>query len=326
MTKIIGLFGCGNIGKRYLQSLKKIKEPLNIFIYDINNDSLSKAILAYNEIKIKNDHKLISSIMSDKTKFESYYDLAILSSSSASRYEILLKITKYSNIKNFILEKILFQSVVEYENSSKILKSKKAWVNCANRTMKDYRHLASFINRDYPIEFEIYGSNWGMACNAIHYLDFFQWITKSNKLEIDSNNLDKKLYSSKREGFIEIFGNFSAKVGSNTINLSCLNVEDTTKEERKMVIKNHTKVINIFPNQNVFEVKVNNVLDARYEFYEDRISDYMNVNVENILNDQDIELPTFEESKETHLIFLKFLIKHMEVIMPNKRFEKVPIT
>ena len=93
-----------------------------------------------------------------------------------------------------------------------------------------------------------------------------------------------------------------------------------------MVIKNHTKVINIFPNQNVFEVKVNNVLDARYEFYEDRISDYMNVNVENILNDQDIELPTFEESKETHLIFLKFLIKHMEVIMPNKRFEKVPIT
>ena len=55
MTKIIGLFGCGNIGKRYLQSLKKIKEPLNIFIYDINNDSLSKAILAYNEIKIKNE-------------------------------------------------------------------------------------------------------------------------------------------------------------------------------------------------------------------------------------------------------------------------------
>ena len=73
-----------------------------------------------------------------------------------------------------------------------------------------------------------------------------------------------------------------------------------------MVIKNYTKVINIFPNQNMFEVKVNNVLDARYEFYEDRISDYMNVNVENILNDQPykniIEYKTNEKCQEENFV------------------------
>ena len=50
------------------------------------------------------------------------------------------------------------------------------------------------------------GGNWGLACNAIHFIDIFSFLTDSKVLTVSTDELEQKIYPSKREGYIEVFG------------------------------------------------------------------------------------------------------------------------
>jgi hypothetical protein len=69
-----------------------------------------------------------------------------------------------------------------------------------------YASLKLKLNKASPMVMKISGGNWGLACNAIHFIDIFSFLTHSKILTVNTDELEQKIYPSKREGYIEIFG------------------------------------------------------------------------------------------------------------------------
>ena len=51
MSTSVLIVGAGQLGSRYLQSLKKVKSSLNIYVVDINQNSLNIAKDRWDEIE-----------------------------------------------------------------------------------------------------------------------------------------------------------------------------------------------------------------------------------------------------------------------------------
>jgi len=118
--------------------------------------------------------------------------------------EALKNLTAQCSVKNLLLEKILFPSFAEYEEAGDIIKKKgiKTWVNCTMRMNDFYRSVKEKIKGNFSLS--ISGNSWGLACNGIHYLDYFAFIGGGSEFKLTesiSNQME-----SKRKGYIEFEG------------------------------------------------------------------------------------------------------------------------
>lgn len=118
------------------------------------------------------------------------------------------------DVKYLILEKTLFCSLDDYEAVKELLEEKqvKAWVNCTRRECESYQRIKSEL-KDENFEFVLSGSNWGMGCNAIHYLDLICFLAETNELEINVDGLYKTILDSKRKPYKEILGTITGNAG-----------------------------------------------------------------------------------------------------------------
>ena len=327
MRKTIGIFGCGNIGSRYLQSFNLSEFELDLKLYDKSNKSLKKSLDIFKNNVVGENHKISDYIYNKNIELPETFDLVIISTSSFERLEVIKNIYTRSNINHLILEKILFPRLEDYDTAKKILSNNKVHVNCANRAMESYRALKDFIDLSKPIKFIVSGSNWGLACNSIHYLDFFKWISNSNKLKLVSNKLKKTLYPSKRDNYNEFYGEFSAiDELNNQIWISCNKSFNEHNQKRNYKIINGETSIFIDPDRNICKIMKNKRHFHSYEFIEEKVSDYFSIISNKIFNNIEIDLPTYTESSETHIFFIKMLQEHLKSFMPNKKWNEVPIT
>jgi hypothetical protein len=108
---------------------------------------------------------------------------------------------------------VLFQNLDEYEEASVLLENLgvEAWVNCPRRMFDGYGALKLQLDLKQPIEMHVKGGEWGLACNAIHYIDIFAFLTSSRIQSVDVENLESTTYPSKRPGYVEFFGSMSVQ-------------------------------------------------------------------------------------------------------------------
>ena len=65
------------------------------------------------------------------------------------------------------------------------------------------------------------GGHWGLACNAIHFIDLVSWWTGSTVNDVDCQGLEDWL-PSKRPGYQEVFGSIMVNFcGGSSLELSC---------------------------------------------------------------------------------------------------------
>lgn len=57
------------------------------------------------------------------------------------------------------------------------------------------------------------GGDWGLGCNAIHFLDLLTFFTGKVDFELDVSHLDSEIRVSKRERFVEFTGCLLGKCG-----------------------------------------------------------------------------------------------------------------
>ena len=204
-SKIL-LVGAGNLGSRYLQGLLKLKNPCQIYIIDYSQEALnlSKSRIADIDNMI---HELNFSLsLPDDIDC---FNLAIIATTSNSRAKLIENINSRYRIEFWILEKVLAQSIEELLLISKCIgESDNVWVNTPRRIMPWFREIKSKIREKYePIKIVVEGGDWGLACNAIHFIDLFSWITGSDVLKISHSDIEYWM-PSKREGYFEAVGKF----------------------------------------------------------------------------------------------------------------------
>lgn len=208
----IVIVGAGQLGSRHLQSLKKLEINVNIEVLGRTTQSLDIAKHRYNSVPPNNYIKCVK-YYTDMNLLSNNIDIAIISTNSDIRKEIIENLVHAKNVKYLILEKVTFPSSNDFIEILSLLKSKKikAWVNCPHRIYEHNMYLKQSLKTEKNITFQCEGNHWGMACNTVHFIDLICFLTNDEIEYLDNDGLDKCIHLSKREGFVEFTGTLLGK-------------------------------------------------------------------------------------------------------------------
>lgn len=307
MVYKIAIIGAGQLGSRYLQGLSKVSLNIEVYVVDINIDSLDLAKKRWKEV---GSSEVLVNYSTDIHSLPKHLNLAIIATSSNSRFNVSKLLVKNRKIEFVILEKVLTQSIHDLADLNNLFYNKSlTWVNTFFRTIDYFKKLKNNSVLS-PISLTVKGGNWGIACNTIHILDFIFWWTGEQIININTSNLDKEWKKSKRDQFWEINGTlFVTYSNGSTATLISDNTEDDF-------------VIEIKTNEN--EWIINWSEDEKKGLIPSQ-SFRTHLIVEEILNTKKCELPSLEESTRLHNVFLKAMISHWNA-SNNVLISKVPIT
>ncbi|MDA9043202.1 Gfo/Idh/MocA family oxidoreductase [Pseudomonadales bacterium] len=301
---IIVLIGAGELGSRHLQSLVRIGPATKITVLELSEDAVLLARERMSEIAEISDFVAKVEFVKALEQLPASIDLAVIATGAAPRMDILRRLLVHSRVKYMLLEKVLFQNLDEYEEASVLLENLgiEAWVNCPRRMFNGYGALKLQLDLKQPIEMRVKGGEWGLACNAIHYIDIFAFLTGSCVQSVDVENLESTIYPSKRSGYVEFFGSMSVQFeNGHKLVLDCshdqtaclISIVDSEglydiDESSGMVLKNAQKT-------NITIISINQ-------------SDLTQVFAEQVLAFGRSNLTTYTESSALHQPFISSLL------------------
>lgn len=324
--RTIALVGAGNIGSRHLQALKNVKLPLSIYVVDPNKSSLRIAKERYEQFNSTTKDSQQLEFLESVDNVPSKIDLAIIATNSGIRRKVIESLFKKSQVKNLVLEKLLFPKKEDYSYISKLLKSRrtKAFVNCSMRTMPFYQKLKNNI-KGSRINYIVSGSQYGLITNAIHYIDHMAYLLDSPDFTVNTGMLDKKPVKSRREGYLELNGtlNIFFKNGSSG-SISCFSNGDTP-----IIVEIHSDKFRCISKESERKAYISKASD-NWEFkevitnipYQSQMTDKI---VEDIISKGNCRLVSYEESAKIHLTLLESLLKFLNE-NSSKKYKIYPFT
>lgn len=218
------IVGAGQLGSRHLQGLALLNCQADIYVVDKNIASLEVAKQRFEEARGTTEGDVSVTHLTDIDLLPAHVDVAIIATTSDVRRDIVEFLVKNKAISYFVLEKVLFNKVDDYAYIQTLLAAKgiKAWVNCSRRVYDCYRQLRTLLRHEDFVALTVEGTNWGLGCNAIHFIDLLAFLSNCNSgLSIDTSQLDKGVSESKRTGFIEFTGTLRGSFeGKNTFQLT----------------------------------------------------------------------------------------------------------
>ena len=167
--------GFGNIGCRHAQAMLKAKKDWRLFVIEPSDRSFEEGL---------------SIIGAKRNNFTRYHalkelnvdiDFAISATCSKPRYSIVKDLIEHG-VKYFLIEKIAFQSIAQFESIIKLLKAYdvKAYCDLPRRYYENYIKLKTLVMKSSdPIRINVFGGNNGIGCNAIHSIDLLEYLTES---------------------------------------------------------------------------------------------------------------------------------------------------
>lgn len=248
--------GAGQLGSRHLQGVKSSNHELDIWVYDLSEESLKVAEERYNQIVSENK---TAHFLNSLDSVPENIDIAIVASGSKPRAIIVKQILASKNVKYMVLEKFLFPRLAEYEEIGNLLNEKKvkAWVNCPRRMWDGYAMIKSLVNCNKPIEYTFEGGDWGMCCNTIHFADIFMFLNGCETFEFSMDKVIPEVVDSKRSGYVELYGTevFTTADGSK-LTLSSL---PDYNGDAHVVIKNAGNIIEYYEGKGIILVNGNEI-------------------------------------------------------------------
>ena len=309
MTYNIAIIGLGNIGRRHLEGLLRIKYKIFVHLFEINLESVkkTKSIIKQNEnknIKISLNKNIV--VIGKKI------DLLILATSSKQRYDIISNFIKLNVTINILIEKLAFNNLLEYKKTIKLMNEKNVngFVNLQRRMFSVYKNIKEKLNAEQPIQFKVSMYNWNMASNTIHFLDLFNFFSNNRKLYLSKNLLERKIFKSKRKGYSEIRGTLEFK--SKSLDHIVISDNNSYKNLELFIIEQDSIQFSIYEDQNKMittnlkskSKKINNKILLPYH------SELTNLIADKIIKNKKINLPTLEDSYDNHALLLNTLKKH----------------
>lgn len=203
--------GAGQLGSRYLQGLVDCRLPLRIFVQDINEESIWRAEQRWNEVLTpETPHEVL--FQTSLISLPSEIDIAIVATTADVRPKAVVDIASRSNVRFWVLEKLLAQSESGLDQIvSSIKNGSNAWVNVPRRMTPWHKEIKSQFNLNSPLNLKFEGALWGLASNAIHLLDLLEWWTGETLQSVCTEHLNKNWIESKRPTFWEVLGNLEAQ-------------------------------------------------------------------------------------------------------------------
>lgn len=208
------------MGSRHMQSLARLGRPARIYVVDPSAESLKRAQARW--IETGPSPEISIEFLSRIDKLPGVLDAAIVATDASSREAVVEALIRGRRVSGLILEKVLFQDPESLSRVERSLASAgiRAWVNCGRRVWPVYQQIQKqFSGRTLNIRVE--GEGWGLACNAIHFLDLAAFLTGNPDFEISTQGLSGQSLPSKRQGIVEFSGVLESRGGGHHVALVC---------------------------------------------------------------------------------------------------------
>lgn len=289
------LAGAGQLGSRHLQGLKKANAELDIWVFDLSKEALAVAEERYNQVEetsTKNVH-FVQTLEDVPTKI----DVVVNATGSKPRAAIVENILSTKSVKYMILEKFLFGKLSDYEKIGDILSEKnvKTWVNCPFKLYSGYQQLKKLLDYTSPISMTFAGENWGLCCNAIHYIDIFMYLSESSDFTLDMSEIENRVIDSKRPGYVELLGSLKIRTPKG----DCLNLISNETCDAAYTIVNAGKKYLVSEGENTIKID-DTIMSLGLEYQ----SNLTGVVVDQLLTQGTCNLSTYNLSAGYHKKFL----------------------
>ena len=325
MIPNIVVIGAGKVGSRHVQALSKVRNDVYIHVVDPDQKALdrSKKFFLSNQ-QNRNINRI--SFYLEINKLNMPIHTAIISTNSEIRRQVIEQLISTNNIKYLVLEKIAFQNIEDFDFIIQLLKDKsiQGFVNCPRRMLPDYQKLRKTLKQEKQINFSYNDTHWDFASNSIHMLDLFSFLVGNNNISVEDISLKKKIYKSKRNGFLDFKGSllFSTNGGDKLFisdfegskSLGAVRIEG--KDFTYIIFENDSKVFS-------FEKK-ESLLFTQGSFLFLKQSELTNIIIENLIDKDDVDLTRIEESYHFHKLILNIFSQHIKKNFPN--LKGCPIT
>ena len=299
------VIGLGRIGTRHLEGLLKSKVFKKIFIYEKDYTFFDSNALGFCRSQTAVIRKLQS--LSELPKC---IDVAVISTDANNRLSAATNLLKQTSVKNLLLEKIIFNKLEEFASFERLVCSKKIdiRVNTGKRYDPLTEYLKGNLNGSNTLRFHISGGDWGLLCNAIHFIDLVEFITKTSVTEMSSQL--KKFFPSKRCGYVEAHGtvycNFGARVSLKL---------DSRAGSSPIEINIGGPGVNYGYSESSCALSVNGTMQLNKKFFPTLQSCITSKYCKTIEGGTLPLLPTYRVSKEQHVMLLKTLAPYSNQLM-----------
>lgn len=304
--RTVGIIGMGALGKRHLEAVYKVHEDLEIYGMDINPNAMDGFAEPEN-----NNGKKYYTFCTSLDGFPEELDVVIISTSSGVRRKLFDTLLEAHRVKTIIFEKVLFQRIEDYYYVGERLKLEgiTAYVNTPKRMFQGYKWLKDQMKEETAFEFHLSGGEWGLGCNLVHMLDLIEYLDGGQSLEITQFNLEPEIVESKRAGYKELYGSVSGK------GKLCKNFTITCFRNSPLKLK-----INIATPKCEYVIeeynnKIQRIMDGVAEEKDIGVlytSQSTTIVLEDLLHRGECDLPSYKESKMTHLLFIKEFTRFFE--------------
>lgn len=312
------LVGAGQLGSRYLQGVSSIDRRLKITVVDPASASLDVARQRLAEVSPASFHEVHFTTSLDEAPKQ--IDLALVVTPAHCRADVVTAIRSRHEVGAWILEKVLAQSAQQVEQIEKTLEGhSQVWVNTPRRLMAWHQAIKEQLLASGPaaLRVRMFGGHWGLACNAIHFIDLVNWWTGASVDGVDGSGLGD-WQPSKRSGFREVFGTLEVNFrDGSSLELRCNQsdapprIEVETPEGIWSIEEAAGKAVGPSGQEISGQLSFQSALTAPL--------------VEQILTAGRCELPSLADSAAQHRPFLDALLQHWNHTQSREDLS-VPIT
>lgn len=203
------IVGCGQLGGRHLQAIASLDLISDVEVVDPRAEGLKSGRALLEETPDRSPG-IRYQWLAGVEKASRGGDLCIVATGAAGRCALIQEISEKLGYRFFIVEKLVSQSVQDYEDLLGFARKKKIsiWVNCQERTFPIHKMIREKAGGE-PITVSETAGNRGLATVGIHGVDNFVFYTGCNELIPAGSLFDPVLHTTKR-GFSDLSGTMQA--------------------------------------------------------------------------------------------------------------------
>lgn len=300
----IGLIGAGQIGSRHLQALAHLDRDAEIFMVDISNDA--RALSRERFMAEQPPAGIVLIDLEQLSQLPDVLDVGVIATGAAPRRAIIESLLESHKVSTLLLEKFLFQSIGDYAHVEALLAKKgvNAWVNFPRRQWPGYQSLRQHFAGG-PIGAEIVlGRQVSLGSNACHFLDLVTYLSGGKRTyEVVHNGLSMQTGMSRHEDAVEFFGTVVFKADDGSV-LTITAYEDKQPHIISVHSSGARAVIDESNQKMLLSVKDGDWQAIPVDFPILYQSQLTQLAVQDIVDDNSCDLPSFDESVPNHLICL----------------------
>ena len=302
------LIGAGQLGSRHLQGLIKNLTQLEIYVLDPSENSIK--IAKEREKEIIHTHKVVYA--QSWEKLPDYFELVIIATNANIREHVIYKLLEKHKVDFLILEKVIFQELAAYQRVHDLLVQNNVitYVNHPRRMFESYINIKTKLDLNTTGVYNVVGGNWGLGCNALHFLDLFVYLSGKKLKEINVHSIDDKILESSRKGFVEFTGTLTGHLSDSSF-FSITSLQGESSSITVTIFNNEQRfIIQEGGTPQIYQLKKKNLFNFEKEFFKTQYQSDLSTNIaQELLENGFCLLPTYDESRHTHELFITEMLK-----------------